>query len=479
MIKSKLSKYWQLLILFGILSCNPTAKKENKQPNILLIFADDLTFNSIRALGNKEVKTPNLDRLVNSSVSFSNSYNMGGWGGAVCIASRTMMFTGKFLWDAQKADSLFVTDSYLNPLLSELLNDAGYDTYMSGKWHIKKPAKDVFKYAKNIRPGMPNQTPQGYNRPLNENDTLWKPWDKSKQGFWKGGKHWSEVLGDDAIGFIDSAKTKENPFFMYLAFNAPHDPRQSPKEFVDQYPLESISIPKNFLPEYPYKEEMGAGKNLRDERLAPFPRTEYSVKVNIQEYYAIISHMDQQIGRILEALETSNLLDDTYIIFSADHGLAVGQHGLMGKQNMYDHSLRVPLLISGPNVPKNKSVKSDVYIQDIMPSILELANINKPSFVDFNSLIPFLTTDNNKSNYSEIYGAYINDQRMIRKNDYKLIVYPKAKKVRLFNVKDDPNEMHDLSYNKNYDSIKTSLFNDLQKLQIKMKDKLELDENYL
>jgi len=90
---------------------------------------------------------------------------------------------------------------------------------------------------------------------------------------------------------------------MYIAFNAPHDPRQSPKEYVDMYPLDKISVPESFLPEYPYSEEIGSGRDLRDERLAPFPRTEYAVKKNIQEYYAIISHMDYQIGRILDELE--------------------------------------------------------------------------------------------------------------------------------------------------------------------------------
>ena len=114
---------------------------------------------------------------------------------------------------------------------------------------------------------------------------------------------------------------------MYVAFNAPHDPRQSPKEYVDMYALERMKVPESFLPEYPYKEDIGAGKNLRDERLAPFPRTEYSVKVNRQEYYALITHMDAQIGLILDGLEKSGNADNTWIFFSADHGL-------MGKQNL-------------------------------------------------------------------------------------------------------------------------------------------------
>jgi len=444
-------------------------------PNIVFIFADDQAFNTINALGDDRVITPNLDKLVKNGVSFSNSFNMGGWNGAVCIASRTMMFTGKYIWDAYLSDSLMNINGYDTPLWSEIMEQGGYDTYMSGKWHIVKPADEVFKNTVHIRPGMPNQTEEGYNRPLHENDSTWKPWDESKEGFWQGGKHWSEVLGDDAINLLDSAAKNDSPFFMYLAFNAPHDPRQSPKKYIEMYPIDSIDVPGNFLPEYPYNEEMGSGRGLRDERLAPFPRTEYAVQVNRQEYYAIITHMDEQIGRILDALEASGKMGNTYIIFAADHGLSVGQHGLMGKQNMYDHSIRIPLLISGPNLPRNEKVEADVYVQDIMPTVLEIANIEIPDFVDFHSIIPLI--EGKQGNYSSIYGCYTMTQRMIRSEGYKLIAYPKAKKLRLFDLNNDPLEMNDLANDPQFKSKKEELWNDLILLQKEMKDPLDL-ENY-
>ena len=342
-----------------------------------------------------------------------------------------------------------------------------------------RAAEEVFKNTTHVRPGMPNQTATGYNRPLHKNDTLWKPWDTSKEGFWKGEKHWSEVLADDATNFIHEASKKDTPFFMYLAFNAPHDPRQSPKEYVDMYSLENISIPENFLTEYPYNEAMGAGRKLRDEQLAPFPRNEYAVKVNRQEYYASITHMDAQIGKIIKALEESGKLESTYIIFAADHGLAVGQHGLMGKQSMYDHSIRAPLIILGPEIPKNKKVNADVYIQDIMPTVLELANVKKPEFVEFHSFLDLAKLRQSESNYTSIYGCYMKTQRMIRSNGYKLIVYPTAKKMRLFNLENDPNEMYDLAEKPEYQSLKLKLFQELLTLQEDMNDPLNLENYFL
>jgi len=474
------NKFLLLVVISFIIGCSTKQPKKDglaeqaQKPNIVFIFADDQSFNMVHALGNKELKTPNLDKLVEEGATFTHTYNMGAWGGAVCVASRAMMNTGRFVWRAQKAVDKPNQLIQQGSTWSQLMGQAGYETYMTGKWHVKVPADSIFNVTNHIRPGMPNQTPEGYNRPLNENDNTWKPWDTKFDGYWKGGKHWSEIVADDAEQFIAQSNNSEDPFFMYLAFNAPHDPRQSPKEYVDMYPLKNVAVPESFLPEYPYKEEMGAGKGLRDEKLAPFPRTEYSIKVNRQEYNAITTHMDVQIGRILAALEKSGKLDNTYIFFSADHGLAVGSHGLMGKQNMYDHSVRVPLMVVGPGIPKNSKVNADVYLQDIMASALDLANIEKPEYVEFNSLMRLARGEQKESAYPEIYGCYKKKQRMIRDDGYKLIVYPEAKVMRLYDMENDPLEMNDIAnLPENKEKVK-NLFSKLVNLQEKMGDELDL-----
>ena len=493
------------LLLVVVSSCKVKPKEENKPPNIVFLFADDYTYEAIHALGNSVIETPNLDRLVNQGTTFTHTYNMGGWNGAVCLASRAMINSGRSLWrsraiseDWRKGDS-----TKLNMTWSRLLSTAGYKTYMTGKWHVSAPANEVFDFSKNIRPGMPNDlrgkadwkkineafkngkdvkplVPAAYYRPTSVRDTLWSPSDPVFKGFWAGGKHWSEVVKDDALSFLDNALKTADPFFMYLSFNAPHDPRQAPQEILDKYNIDHIPVPENWLPEYPYKDDINSGFSMRDEALAPFPRTPYAIKTHLKEYYAIITHLDAQIGKILDALETSGELENTYVFFTGDHGLSVGHHGLLGKQNMFDHSMRVPLMILGPDIPKGHKIDTDVYLQDIMPTTLELAKIEKPDYVDFNSLIPLVKGQVSKGHLSKgVYGAFEEkSQRMIRKDGYKLIVYPKINKVLLFDMERDPMEMKDLAVEIEYKNKVKELFSDLMGLQKEMKDPLDLTGLY-
>lgn len=468
-----------LFLLFTAYTFHSCKRNEPVKPNILFIFADDQTYLGVNALGNPELITPNLDKLSHAGVTFTHTYNMGGWNGAVCVASRAMLNTGRFLWKAKKADeSLYPEMKGNNQFWSQMMQKAGYDTYMTGKWHVKQDAESIFQTVSHVRPGMPKTLPESYNRPKSPGDTTWLPWHTKYGGFWEGGKHWSEVIGDNTLAFLDSAKNSKNPFFMYIAFNAPHDPRQSPKQFVDMYPLDNIALPKSYLELYPYKDSMGCGPELRDEKLAPFPRTEYAVKVHRQEYYAIITHMDEQIGRIVTHLKETGQDKNTYIIFSADHGLSVGNHGLIGKQNMYDHSMRVPCIIVGPDIPRNEKREMQVYLQDVMATSLDFAGIKKPEYVDFNSLSPMIKNPEKASSYSEIYGAYINLQRMVRTEEFKLIVYPNARKIRLFNIVDDPEEMNDLANNPRFEKVKLDLIEKLKKQQKIMNDPLDLSNNF-
>jgi arylsulfatase A-like enzyme len=258
----RFSGFYSILCIalsFCLLSCkqnqNPLATEEDSKPNIVFLYTDDQTFASVRALGQDEIYTPNLDRMVNSGTSFTHAYNMGGWHGAICVASRSMIISGAFLWNAKQKDSLWnAKDTVaLEQTWPKLMEQQGYTTYMTGKWHVQAPADVIFSRTEHIRPGMPGDRrgqlsaafkkwektsgdmtdwndylPMEYARPTDENDTDWSPTDTLQGGFWEGGIHWSEVVRNDALDFLKEAEEKEDPFFMYLAFNAPHDPRQAP-----------------------------------------------------------------------------------------------------------------------------------------------------------------------------------------------------------------------------------------------------------
>ncbi len=464
-----------ILLLFPLLLLLIKGYADDR-PNIIFLFADDHSFYDVGAYGNSEVQTPNIDRLAREGTLFSHAYNMGSEQPAVCVPSRTMLQTGQTVWNTRQYNARqWAADGRF---WSQILAAAGYNTYMTGKWHIPRvPPQDVYHTVRNRRPGMPNQTPAGYQRPsLPSQEDPWSPYDISFEGFWRGGKHWSEVMVDDFEIMLDDAVEKENPFFMFVAFNAPHDPRQAPREFVEMYPQETIRIPENYLPEYPYSEQIGSGRDLRDERLAPFPRTPYATRVQRSEFYAITTHMDHQIGRMLRALEAAGVKDNTWIVFSADHGLAVGQHGLMGKQNMYDHSLRVPFIVVGPGAPQGKVLRAPIYYQDVMPTVLELAQAEVPEHIEFNSILPLLRGQREASFYDAIYGAYMDYQRAVIHDDYKLIVYPEAQVLRLFNLVDDPYEIMDLAGEDGQQARIRDLMQRLQGLQKQFNDPLDLTQ---
>ncbi len=469
-----------LTLASGLPMSQLKAADKASRPNILFLFTDDQCFRTINVLNNKEVHTPNMDRLVRRGVTFTHCFNQGAWNGAICIASRAMLNTGRYVWTCGGNDC----GNY--PLWGETFTRAGYETYGVGKWHNGKATfQRSFKHQGPMGAGMYASKPvtkkdgdrekvyDPYNRP--REDDFWSPSDTSLTGHWfdvEGNKiHSSQYWADHAIDFLNTtAKTTENPFFMYVAFNAPHDPRQSPQKYVDMYPPEKLTIPPNFMPEHPF--DQGDHK-VRDELLAPFPRTKEAVQVHLQEYYAIITHADYHIGRILDALEASGKVDNTIIVFSSDHGLALGQHGLMGKQNQYDHSIRMPLVLCGPGLEPERKIDALVYLQSMFATTCDLAGITIPESVQFPSLLPLLRGEK-KNIYTSIYNGYRDLQRSVRTERYKLIRYPEVDEIQLFDLQNDPWELTDLAEKEPYQTLKKELDRQLHDWMKKTGDKLEL-----
>ncbi len=177
----------------------------------------------------------------------------------------------------------------------------------------------------------------------------------------------------------------------------------------------------------------------RDEKLAPWPRTPEEIRRHLHEYYASITGLDHHVGRLLAALDALGLTDDTIVIFASDNGLAIGSHGLMGKQNLYEHSAKVPLILAGPGIPKGGS-NALVYLMDLLPTVCELVSEPSPAGLDGKSLKGIIE-GKSKSVRDTLFYAYRDMQRAIRDDRFKLILYQRINRKQLFDLAGDPDEL--------------------------------------
>lgn len=431
-------------------------KKTN--PNIIFFFTDDQRFDTINALGNKGVKTPNIDAIVKSGTAFTNAHIPGGTVGAVCMPSRAMMLTGRTLFHIEESGK-FIPPEHIT--MAEAFKKSGYITFASGKWHNGSTSfsrgftsgEELFFGGMADHWNVPacGYDPSGrYDKfvkqaiaPLFSNKTTEIQCDHIHPG-----KHSSELIADAGIDFLEDYD-EEKPFFLYLSFLAPHDPRTMPEEFLDMYPVEDIKLPQNFMEKHPFE---NGSLSIRDEKLSTFPRKPEEIKRHIAEYYAMITHLDFQIGRVMKKLDEKNLLNNTIIVIAGDNGLAIGQHGLMGKQNCYDHSVRVPLVFSGPGIPENNQTTANVYLFDIFPTLCELTEINVPATVEGKSLVNSMK-DSEVNVRDSLYFAYGDTQRAVKMDNYKLIEYVIDRRhtmTQFFDLSNDPWEMNNLARKKSH-----------------------------
>ena len=389
----------------------PAASK----PNVLFLFADDMRADSVAALGNPVVKTPTLDALANRGFVMRNAYCFGGNSAAVCTPSRNMLLSGNafFRWKdfqpPQGAKGMLAPGDGPNWPLS--MKDAGYETYHEGK---------------RGNTALLIQAKFEHNLYINENQD-------------RTGGEPGKQIADDVTKFLKE-RTDPRPFFMYLAFGNPHDPRVAAQKYHDLYQRDKIPLPKNYLPQHPFD---NGEMTIRDEALLPWPRTESAVRKELHEYYATITAMDFHMGRIIATLKDLGQFDNTLILFSADQGIALGSHGLLGKQNLYDAGMKSPLIFAGPGIPHAAS-DALVYLLDIYPTVLDLVGAAKPAGIDGQSFRPVLT-GSAKTVRNELFFAYRDVQRAWRDDRWKLIRYPQVNVTQLFDLQSDPDEMKNLA----------------------------------
>jgi arylsulfatase A-like enzyme len=392
-------------LMTGVALCALTAcgLRAAERPNILLILTDDQRFDTIHALGNAEIRTPNLDQLAGRGFVFTNAYCQGSMVPAVCTPSRTMLLTGKSLFRIPKPQ----VKTYNGPTLGGVFTKAGYATLC-----VSKPG---------------NSFPAGH-----------RAFEKVVH-IPHVGAATNRRCADAAVTFLKEQKG-DRPFFVYFAPSMPHDPRTAEPEYHKLYDPANLTLSKNFLPRHPFD---NGELQVRDEKLAAIPRDPAEMRQHLADYYACISSLDYHIGRILDTIKSKGQLDNTLIIFTSDQGLAVGgRHGLMGKQNLYEH-VKPPLLVAGPGVPKGKS-DALVYLFDLPPTLCEYAGLPIPKAWEGSSLLPVMTSGK-KAVRDTLFAAYRNVQRMVRDERWKLIWYPKVSRFQLFDLSHDPDELHDLS----------------------------------
>jgi arylsulfatase A-like enzyme len=418
------------LVLAGIWQGGPRAFAQGaRRPNVLLLFADDQRADTIGAWGNAHIRTPNLDRLVARGCSFRGNYCFGSNSGAVCVPSRAMLMSGRTWFDVGR-------DLEGVNLLPESLREEGYATFATGKWHNGEPSLvRAFPDARSVfLGGMADHTKvpvadvrdgEVSNRRVAE-------------------KFSSEQFADAAIDFLGSRRDDDPPFFCYVAFTAPHDPRNPPEAYREVYYKDRPPLPANFLPQHPF--DNGMTKGGRDENLARYPRTRDVISDQLCEYYGLITHLDEQVGRILAALEKSGQADNTVVIYTADHGLAMGSHGLLGKQSLYEHSMRSPLVIAGPGIPAGRSTEAFTYLFDLVPTICALAGVTPPEKVAGEDLRPLWEGKGGKEQIRDsVFLPFSDLMRAVRDRRWKLIVYPRIDHLQLFDLVEDPDERHDLA----------------------------------
>jgi arylsulfatase A-like enzyme len=439
MLTQRAPRCWRIATLFAIaiacwlnLTVATSVAKHAERRNVLFILADDQRWDTIHALGNAQIQTPNLDRLVDSGFHFTNAYCMGSMSPAVCIPSRTMLLTGRSVWRLPAVTGLQAPPDLV--LLPRVLHNAGYVTYHCGK------ANNACRYG---------------NAAFDFNV------ETEKSGPDDMRRH-----GDQVVQFLEK-HDRNQPFFIYLAPPVPHDPRVAPIRFTQLYDANKLTLSRNFMPEHPF--DNGELK-IRDELLAARPRTPQEMRQHLADYYACVSDLDDQVGRILKSLSELGFAENTIVIFSSDQGLAVGgRHGLMGKQNLYEH-VKPPLVIAGPDIPHGHS-DALVYLYDLFPTICEWTGAPTPSVVEGKSLASIVQGEATEVR-QYLFAAYRGCQRMVRDSRWKLIEYfvGDQRHTQLFDLSVDPDELSNLAGKENNADVLARLRGQLQRLGAEFND---------
>jgi len=407
-----------------------------KRPNFLFIVVDDQSPLDLRMYNPRSVlETPVLDRLASGGMVFDGAYHMGSWSGAVCTPSRHMIMSGRTVWRIPHGRQGRSPADLPEHTLAAVFNKAGYDTMRTCK------RGNSYEAANKQFTVRHDATKRGGT---DETGSAW---------------HAEQVLtylNDRA------ARRDRDPFLIYFGFSHPHDVRDGKPALLEKYGAvnhrdrsapptlnpKAPALPINYLPEHPFHH---GHPGLRDEVNVSGVwerRDEATIRNELGREYACSENIDIQIGRVLEKLEQMGELDNTYIIYTADHGMAIGRHGLQGKQNLYQHTWRVPFIVKGPGIAAGARVEGDIYLLDVLATLCDLASIPAPETNEGVSFRPVLEGQR-QSMREVLHGVYCGGtkpgMRCVKQGDWKLIKYDvldgEVRQTQLFNLAENPHEL--------------------------------------
>ncbi len=449
------------LVLVGIAAAPALASRP--RPHVICIVADDLRGDVLSAYGGP-VPTPNLDRLATRGCRFDRIV----CGYPICHVSRTETLTGRVMV-AEAAEGKAIPFQPEWSLWPEVMRQSGWDTVHTGKWHVRgKPTELGYERTEALfssggaagasltfprsATGRPVTGYRGWTFKTDDGDAIIE---------WGVGltPETDRRIADGAVRSVESFPVEgDRSLFLHVNFTAPHDPLLWPEQMERRYRPESVTLPVNFRPEHPFDHGNAGG---RDETIVPPPRTREEVRRQRAVYFALVEQIDVQVGRILDALQARGMLENSLVIFTSDQGMAIGSHGLMGKQNQYEHTVNVPMLIAGPDVPGGAVVTAQGALRDLFPTLCDLCELPIPPSVQGNSWLPNLREQRPTSARTE-FGYFTDSQRMIRSEDgWKLIWYPHLDREQFFHLPSDPDELVNLSNRPAHQERKQSLRREL------------------
>ncbi len=438
-------KLFAFSVLVTLVSLLPSLAVD--RPNVVLLLSDDHNYRAIGCSGNSAIRTPNLDCLASQGVFFQRCFTPN----PICTPSRACLYTGQDSW----TNGVIFNGKKIHkdsPLLPKLLADAGYETCFIGKWH-----NDGLPWTRGYTTGGRCWIGGEFDHFRIELTAFGKTLaDRRPAGVYS-----STAFTDDAVAYLGSAP--KAPFLMVLAYTVGHDVFRAPPGFEGKYRPDQVPLPPNFLPKPPFRQFF---PGIRDETVLPFPRTAESVREATAEYYAMIEHMDAQIGRILTALKEKHLYRNTLVIFGSAKGLSLGSHGIIGKQTLYEEGLRTSLIVRHPtrkpSAPTSTALVSNL---DILPTICEAAGVAIPASVEGHSLLG-LYDGSSGALRDHLCFSYHDPNRFtvtraIRTDRYKIVQHLITGERQLFDLERDPLERENLAGRPEAAEIETALEREL------------------